>query len=792
MFKKFKDPKNLDSACKNFPSQEYISESMLQMYYRKDCFFHSFCWLTNAGVCYGTYATEPIDKLIKNFVIVPFVKLKREGQIEVEEGCLSIAHSEYHYYLLFNDCISVISKINNNIVHTEFLYDAIIKMKYDRERNCLWLHSTKNLYQMVIENESRDVWKAFLEKEDYEQALIHCESKNLKTHSKRVNKLYAAHLYDRGEYVESAHKYGKSDEKFEEVALKFLVKNQYEALKVYLLLIEKNLPDKSCITQRNLLATWLTEIYLHELNNTTDSKIYKNLKDNFKAFMMERLNCLDKDTIYQLFHHYGRTQEFLEFAEMKSDYETVILYYVNEKNFQKAIEKLHGFIKISQKQIVTKDRNEKQELEENLYKIFSKYSHVFMKYQPEMTIELLLKNFKQTFDPNKIISAIMNTEESKREKVCDYLEDLINCNFKDKNVHNLYIFFLSQLKGEQSKDKLLNYLQTAAEQKKYLFEVDYALKVFSQFKIYSAQAWALAIMGKYDEAVKIALENNYPKIAKSIANTVNEDNKLKKLLWLEVFKHQMQDENVKKNEENNQSNFNYALSLMEESNVLKIEDVLPNIMGNIKIEVFKSEITKCINNYENSIESLKNKIYSYNETAKNVKSDIFSVKKKFMRLKFQQCICYICNNNIKEDNIFIFPCGHYFDSECLLNQIKLNSHFLPNLQEKVEKLLIKRSEITNLEKRKQDNKMLNYDDKDDKGTFFNFMGFGGANEKDVKKQSIVKKISISNEELVDLEKFRKEYIDLLCEECVLCGDMMIESIKEPFLSSNSKESWMLI
>jgi len=31
----------------------------------------------------------------------------------------SAAHSEYHIYLLFSDCISVISKITNNIVHTE-------------------------------------------------------------------------------------------------------------------------------------------------------------------------------------------------------------------------------------------------------------------------------------------------------------------------------------------------------------------------------------------------------------------------------------------------------------------------------------------------------------------------------------------------------------------------------------------------------------------------------------------------------------------------------------------------
>lgn len=758
--------------------------------------------MTNAGFCYGVYNTEPLDKLIKNFVIMPYAKLKRDGSIELEESPLSVAHSEYHFYFLFSDCITVVSKITSNIVHTEYIYDNITNMYFDATRNCLFMNSPKNIYQLTIENEGRDVWKAFLEKEDYEQALNHCKAKRLLTHTKRVSKLYASHLYDRGEYINAALKYGESDEKFEEVALKFLIKNQYEALKIYLSLIDKQLPADSCITQKTLLATWLLEIYLHELNNTNNSTSFKNLKDKFKVFINEKLEFLDKETTYQLLHHYGRTQEYLEFAELKCDYETVILYYVNEKNFQKAIEKLYNFIKIDKNKVTGKDKNERSETEEVLYNIFSKYSHVFMKYYPENTIELLLKNFKNSFEPNRIISAIMNTDESKREKVSEYLEELISGKIKDKNVHNLYIFFLAQINTESSINKLLFYLESAAKEKKFIFEVDYALKVFSQYKVFSAQAWALAIMGKYDEGVKIALDNNYPEIAKKISNLVD-DEKHKKLLWLEVFKSQMKEEShrLKKladeGKENlddaNSTNFNFALKLMEESNVLKIEDVLPNLMGNIKIEVFKSEIIKCINNYENSIESLKDKIYSYNETAKNVKYDISNVKKKCMKLRYQQCICEICNNNIKEDNIFVFPCGHLFDSECLLHQIQNYSSLFNKeaLQLKVEKMIIKKNGIEDLERKKYESRIGNFDERDEKGTFFNFMGFGGQEPPKQKMQSI-KKISISNQELMDLDEMKKEYIEMLTEECVLCGDMMVESIKMPFESGQSKESWLII
>jgi hypothetical protein len=160
-----------------------------------------------------------------------------------------------------------------------------------------------------------------------------------------------------------------------------------------------------------------------------------------------------------------------------------------------------------------------------------------MKYEPESTIDLLMNNFKNSIDPNKIISAIMNTDIKKREKVIDYLKILVNDpKMKDKNIHNLYIFFLSQIQTDASIKQLLYYLQKFVEDKKdqVWFEIEYALKIFSQFKIFSAQAWCLAIMGKYTEAIRIALDNNHVTIAKKIAKSVD-DIKQKKNLWLEVY-----------------------------------------------------------------------------------------------------------------------------------------------------------------------------------------------------------------------------------------------------------------
>jgi hypothetical protein len=103
-------------------------------------------------------------------------------------------------------------------------------MSYDRHKNILWFYSNKNVYQYVIEDEDRDVWKAHLEKEDYEAAFEHCNLKKL-PFAKKVAKIYGNYLFDKGDYTNAAVKYSESDEKFEEVALKFLVYNEYRALK---------------------------------------------------------------------------------------------------------------------------------------------------------------------------------------------------------------------------------------------------------------------------------------------------------------------------------------------------------------------------------------------------------------------------------------------------------------------------------------------------------------------------------------------------------------------------------
>jgi hypothetical protein len=487
----------------------------------------------------------------------------------------------------------------------------------------------------------------------------------------------------------------------------------------------------------------------------------------------ENSKYLDKDTVYQLLQNYGRVEEFIEFAESKDDYETVILHYINEKDVDTAIEKLTNYISYC---------GEDDSILDKLSEIFVKFAHIFMKSNHKKSIEIL-QNLKKKIKPEQIITAIMNTTENNQkiedfQDILKYLKELVDdTSIKDKNIHNLYIFYLSK-SGDSKHSELINYLEKPLKKEQnerknkpkteILFELDYAKKLFKEN--YDALALVLALMGKYNEGVKIALENDKHDIAMFIASNVS-DEKIKKSLWLDIFS------------ANKKNNFKDALEIMKKSQILKIEDVLPRIMDNIKIEEFKSQISECIDVYEKNIKELRDDIKEYNKTAENIKNDINKVKKKSLEIQYRQCKCEICQCNIKDNNIYLFPCGHMFDSKCIIDSLINYQKNMPNdkeIKEKVDKILLLQKNIN--ENEKKFFKKQTVDDSKKTTGVFGFFNFQTKTGKDIGELNEVDKKQLNAD--------KETLSELLSEECVLCGDYMVESTQSLFAKDN-KISWKI-
>ena len=577
--------------------------------------------------------------------------------------------------------------------------------------------------------------------------------------------------------MNSVMKYNNSDEKFEIVCLKYLMKDDYEALKLY---CELYLNDNVNIKEKyNLEANLITTLIIEIMLNNKEDK--KRALEVFRQFIRENLKYLKEGNIvYPLVKSYGKMDEFIEYASIIGDYETVIMYYINEGNISEALDKLITFASFA-------DDKDTATIN-NLIKIFVNNSHAFFKYNPKESIDLIKQKFKD-IPMEEIVQAIICTmdkedslsyqslslnknmklakKDDNSQVILKYLKFLIEKkNIKEEsNIHNLYIYYLSKNKMHQ--EAIIEYLKGPlksdesnifSKKKKVLFQLDYAKKLFENNT--SAYALVLALMGKYSEGVKKALsvkDKDCRKIAEFIASNAPGE-RLKKSLWIQIFCH------------NSQNEIKQALEIMKESKLLKIEDVLPYITDNITIENFKLQISDCIKEYTNNINTLKENINDYNIIAENIKVDIKKIKKKAMEVTNNDCSCAICQKPIEDRKLFLFPCGHIFDiycmKECLLEYEITGIDYLHDKNVEIDDLFQK----------------LGFSN----DRIFSKVVKENENEDKLQENNLSRNISKKTGHVIGLKRvknyktinnLKRRLYGLLGEQCVLCGDFLVDSVQ---------------
>ncbi len=92
---------------------------------------------------------------------------------------------------------------------------------------------------------------------------------------------------------------------------------------------------------------------------------------------------------------HGRIQNLINFADKKSNYEMILMHFLSEESYEKALEYLKN-IKDSQ-----------------VTDVIYKYAHIFFRYETEKTVSLLIKNVRE-FKPIKLMPGLMNIPDTKR------------------------------------------------------------------------------------------------------------------------------------------------------------------------------------------------------------------------------------------------------------------------------------------------------------------------------------------------------------------------------------------
>ena len=731
--------------CKYFPSGTKQSKVEFDISFKNESItvgdnkskkmdiFHQFGWRTESGFCYGDFkhaSSSGLPLEVKTFTVTPFEKITDKGKKETNLSPISVVHTLYHIFILYEDCLTIISKLTSKIIFTEYFdtqYNHMIYNEYSENNGNIFLSSNNGLYQISLQKENDELWKDYLDIGQFEKAKGTCPEKI----KRAINRIDAENEFQKNKIV-AANKYALSDEKLELICLKYLKEGDFESLKAFLEIYKfenikqeenKELPKDEAL-KLNLIDTWIIELYLNDSN--TNPREFANL-------IKPNRDKINSELIYQMLIGYGKTAEYEKYSQLMGDYKRIISRKINQGDLKEAFDSISD----TASYLVDNPEDNKKILT-LLATLFLENSHLFFQKFPIESFSFLIDVLlKLNLDINNIIEnsvlAIMSRTDKdvSRAKDLTSMEQNVNAKLADEglslrdresyentkkklakdkekfykeiseilknidtlrkntkfnrnikeqikvqlnNLDNLYLFYLAL--NPANKHTIINFLKEYfqdknGKRKKAHFRFDYAKSILQDNKL--AHALILALMGKFSEAISLALtkDPNDPEdsfkddqeMAEFIAKNCP-DKKLQKNLWIQIFINlgEMVGDN---SENNNEEKLSKALEIMEKSKVLKIEDVLPYITDSLKIEEFKSHISKCISEYENKINKLKEDISDYNNTAENIKMDINKVNKKPMEIKYNEFKCEICGESLTNKRIFLFPCGHMFDMNCI-------------------------------------------------------------------------------------------------------------------------------
>ena len=423
-----------------FPEKSGFTKSHFNILFGENDNVEQFGWKTDSGFCLGNFKfCGFLPELIENFTIIPYERLNKYGKKIKEEEPISVAHTKNHIFFLYYNYLTIISKVNNRIIYNEDLsrfahgFKGLVYNEFAEDNGVILLYHRYGLYKISLKEENRDIWIDYL---DIGERKYTPDDDNL---GRIINRLMAEQYFAKKDYICSIGNYIYSDEIFEIVLLKFLMEGDCNISHIHHLLELYIMKENKEELKFALLLILYMETILN--NPKIELKKFGEIIRDKKYNKAKKI----KNIIYSLAKGYGKFEEFIEYASVIGDYESVILYYINQLNIIEALNKLNTFSTFN-------DSFEKEDFD-ILGKIFLDNCHFFFKY-PEVSIKVINRIFKNI--PLKEITQKLIYEESKysynndallkNEVVINFMNDLIfNKNIKeDIYLNNAFLYYMSK------------------------------------------------------------------------------------------------------------------------------------------------------------------------------------------------------------------------------------------------------------------------------------------------------------------------------------------------------------
>lgn len=89
----------------------------------------------------------------------------------VQEMPLNIAMTDFHYYILHQDTLTIMSRITQKVVKCiEYKGSSFVDLCYERSTSMLWVYSSATVTKIDTSKEDTEVWKLLIEKKKFKEA----------------------------------------------------------------------------------------------------------------------------------------------------------------------------------------------------------------------------------------------------------------------------------------------------------------------------------------------------------------------------------------------------------------------------------------------------------------------------------------------------------------------------------------------------------------------------------------------------------------------------------------------
>ncbi|TDZ18430.1 Vacuolar protein sorting-associated protein 18-like protein [Colletotrichum orbiculare MAFF 240422] len=598
--------------------------------YEEDTRKRAYAWLSAQGIFHGQLASHAEgSKIFSESNLLPRSQLgssdgpgRRNTTADFIEA---IALTQWHIVNLIGGRVVAANRLTGEVVYDQTVLEPgqkAVSLCVDIQKNTFWLFTGQEIFEIVVNDEDRNVWQIMLQLQQFDAALQHAKSP---LQRETVATSYGDHLIKKRQFMDAAAVYGRSNKAFEEVALTFIDNAEPDALRKYLLAKLGTL-KKAAIMQRIMIASWLVEVFMAKLNSLDDTIVsqaeladglspaqskeqHRAVQSEFQEFVTKYKSDLDKRTVYDVISSHGRELELLYFANAVNDYNYVLSYWVQRERWEEVLK-------------VLKKQTDPE--------VFYRYSTVLMTHVASELVEILMRH--ADLKPRKLIPALLEYNRSfegslPQNQAIRYLQYVINqLNSKDSAVHNTLI---SMYASHNSNDEagLLSYLESQGPEPYY--DPDFALRLCIQHHR------TLSCVHIY-------------------TNRPMNDPPLRKKLWLAVARKVISQSNGIKT----------AIDFLKRCELLKIEDLIPFFPDFVVIDDFKEEICTALEDYSRNIDALKKEMDESSQTATNIKVDIAALDHRYAIVEPGEK-CYVCGLPLLSRQFFVFPCQHSFHSDCL-------------------------------------------------------------------------------------------------------------------------------